>query len=217
MANAGATREIEILVRARYPILYVVSWEESRVESALIEIANSRRKRLYMWTATSGLYLQGARTGDNDSRQPLVVLDRIMQSQEQALFVLKDFHPYLGDDQVVRKLRDLVYALKLTLKTLILVSPILELPPELEKEVTVVDYELPSYGDLGALLDRIRSSMEGKQGVDAELTPEERDRVIRASQGLTLMEAENVLARSLVEARQLLLLQSLIQPSLMSL
>jgi SpoVK/Ycf46/Vps4 family AAA+-type ATPase len=202
MARTGASKEIEILVRARYPILYVVSWEESRVENALIEIAKRRRKRLYMWTATSGLYVHGAKSGDNDSRQPLVVLDRIMQSQEQALFVLKDFHPYLKDDQVIRKLRDLVYALKLTLKTLILVSPVLELPPEIEKEITVVDYELPSYDDLGALLDRIRSSVEGKEGLDVDLTPEDRDRVIRASQGLTLMEAENVLARSIVEAKK---------------
>ncbi len=202
MARVNATREIEILVRARYPIVYVVSWEESRVEQALAEIAQARRKRMYMWTTTQGLTAYGSRSTDPDSQRPLVALDRIMQSQEQALFVLKDFHPFLTDHQVIRKLRDLTHSLKLTLKTLILVCPILALPPELEKEITVVDFELPSREDLAALLERIRQSVAGKEGVNVDLTPEERERIVKAAQGLTLMEAENVLARSLVEAKR---------------
>lgn len=196
-----ASREIEVLIRARYPVIYVVSWEELRVEIAIAEIAKNRRKRMYMWTTTEGLHAYGARAGDSDSQQPLVVLDRIMQSQEQALFVLKDFHPFLSDAQVVRKMRDLTNCLKLTLKTLILVSPTLQLPPELEKDVTVVDYELPTDADLGALLDSIVRSVGGKEGVDVALDEAKRDRIIKAARGLTLREAENVLARSLVEAK----------------
>lgn len=202
MRKLSATREIEILVRARYPIVYIVSWEEGRVELALAEIAQARRKRLYMWTLTEGLHPYGARGGDPDSQQPLVVLDRIQQSQEQALFVLKDFHPFLREPQVTRKLRDLTQSLKLTLKTLLLVSPVLELPPELEKEVTVVDFELPVDKDISALLDRIRQSVQGKEGVDVNLSTEDRDRIVKAARGLTLTEAENVLARSLVEAKR---------------
>jgi len=203
MPSRSATDEIAILVRARYPIIYVVSWEEGRVEQALVEIADARRKRLWVWTTTSGLCVQGAKSGDTDSKQPVAALDRIMQSPEQAIFVLKDFHPYLTDNQIVRRMRDLTYALKQTLKTLIIVSPVLELPPELEKEVTVVDFELPTPADLGALLDRICRSLEDKTTVDVHLEPEGRTRIIKAAQGLTLMEAENVFGRSLVEAKRL--------------
>jgi len=99
----------------------------------------------------------------------------------------------------VRKLRDLSYALKASFKTLVLISPVLELPPELEKEVTVVDFALPGLEDLGRLLDELIRSLKGHENIDCELEPEERDRVLKAALGLTLGEAENVFAKSIVE------------------
>ena len=47
--------ELEILIRARYPLIYVVSWEEERVERCLREIAEKREKNLYVWTVTQGI------------------------------------------------------------------------------------------------------------------------------------------------------------------
>src|ERR1700685_797198 len=42
--------ELDILIRARYPIIYLVSWEEERVEQYLAEIAERRKKKFYLWT-----------------------------------------------------------------------------------------------------------------------------------------------------------------------
>lgn len=47
--------ELEVLIRARYPIIYVVSWEEERVERYLREIAQKRNKSLFVWTVTQGI------------------------------------------------------------------------------------------------------------------------------------------------------------------
>lgn len=195
-------REIEILVRARYPILYIVSWEEPRVDEALAMVAQARNKKLFVWTLTRGLRPYGAARGDDDSRDPMVALDRIAEEREAALFALKDFHPFLGDATVIRKLRDLTVALKTTYKTLILISPLLRLPTELEKEVTVLDFALPSPEELGRLLDAVIQSVKNNPQVDADLTEEERSKLIKAAQGLTLLEAENVFARSLVEHKR---------------
>jgi SpoVK/Ycf46/Vps4 family AAA+-type ATPase len=98
-------------------------------------------------------------------------------------------------------LRDLTLALKNSFKNLILLSPLLKLPAELEKEITVLDYGLPTYEELGKLLDDIIRSVRDAPGVDTDLTPEEREQVLKAAQGLTAMEAENVFAKSLVEKR----------------
>ena len=93
---------------------------------------------MILWTYTTGM------AGNVASRDPLAALDYIMGAPDQSVFVLKDFHPFISDVAVTRRLRDLVYALKTSYKTLILLSPLLKLPPELEKEITVVDYQLPN-------------------------------------------------------------------------
>ncbi len=139
---------------------------------------------------------------DEATRDPLAALDFVMESRDQAVFLLKDFHPFLNDTSLVRRLRDLTYALKTSYKTLILLSPLLKLPPELEKEITVVDYGLPSLEDLGHLLDSIIELVKANPQVTTELTTQDREQVLSAAQGLTATEAENVFAKSLVEKRK---------------
>ncbi|RYZ62993.1 MAG: ATPase, partial [Proteobacteria bacterium] len=62
MANTPA-QEIEILIRARYPVIYVVSWEETRVEEALQDIARRRDKKMMLWSVARGLQPYGAPQG----------------------------------------------------------------------------------------------------------------------------------------------------------
>ena len=200
MAQSAVDTELETLIRARYPIIYVVSWEEKRVEDALRAITDARKKKMYQWTVTQGMVLNPANR-DEATRDPLAALDFVFQSRDQAVFVFKDFHPFLTDVSIIRRLRDLTYALKTSYKTLVLLSPLLKLPPELEKEITVVDYALPSLEDLGVLLDSIIASVKSNPQVQTEMTTLEREHLLKAAQGLTATEAENVFAKSLVEKR----------------
>lgn len=192
--------QIDTLIRARYPIIYIISWEEKRVEDALRSIAGSRGKKIYTWSITQGM-ATNPQMRDDATRDPLAALDFIMDSRDQAVFVLKDFHSYISDNAVTRRLRDLTFALKTSYKTLILVSPVLKLPSELEKEVTVVDYPLPNLEELDKLLEGIIQSVKGKEQINAKLDPEEREHILKAAQGLTANEAENVFAKSIVEKR----------------
>ena len=150
--------ELDTLIRARYPLIYVVSWEERRVEETLREVCKRRGKKMIMWTYTTGM------AGNVASRDPLAALDYIMGAPDQSVFVLKDFHPFIGDVAVTRRLRDLVYALKTSYKTLILISPLLKLPPELEKEITVVDYQLPTLGEIDRLMEKHYSKRQVQPG-----------------------------------------------------
>lgn len=188
-------QELETLIRARYPIVYVVSWEERRVEETLREICQRRGKKLVQWTITGGL------GGNIGARDPIAALDQILAAADQSVFLLKDFHPFMTDHVVVRKLRDLIHALKTSYKTLILLSPMLKLPVELEKEITVVDYQLPTTQDLDRLLEGIVQSVRGNPNLRIQMTGEEREQILKAASGLTSNEAENVFAKSLVERR----------------
>jgi ATP-dependent 26S proteasome regulatory subunit len=194
-------QELETLIRARYPIIYIVSWEEKRVEDALRQITRERGKKMLVWTVTQGLV--ASPTGrDEHTREPLAALDAVMASTEPAVFVFKDFHAYITDTTVTRRLRDLTTALKTSYKTLVILSPLLKLPPELEKEVTIVDYALPTLEDLDRLLEGIIQSVRANSQIKVDLAPDDRDRILHAALGLTANEAENVFAKSLVEKRQ---------------
>ncbi len=201
MAQSADDTELETLIRARYPIIYVVSWEEKRVEDALRALSQARGKKMYQWTVTQGMVLD-PRSRDEGTRDPLAALDFVINSRDQAVFLFKDFHPFLNDVALVRRLRDLTYALKTSYKTLVMLSPLLKLPPELEKEITVVDYGLPSLEDLGSLLDSITDSVKSNPQVQTSMTSDEREQILKAAQGLTATEAENVFAKSLVEKRR---------------
>jgi ATP-dependent 26S proteasome regulatory subunit len=193
--NSPVDLELETLIRARYPIIYVVSWEERRVEETLREICQRRGKKMLLWTYTTGM------AGNVANRDPLAALDYIMGAPDQSVFVLKDFHPFISDVAVTRRLRDLVYTLKTSYKTLIILSPLLKLPPELEKEITVVDYQLPTLHDLDRLLEGIIQSVRSNPQVNTDLTPLQREQILKAASGLTSIEAENVFAKSIVEKR----------------
>jgi len=211
LPQSAVDTELETLIRARYPIIYIVSWEEQRVERALRAITQGQgsdkfrvpmNKKLYQWTVTQGLVLNPANR-DEPSREPLTALDFVVSSRDQAIFLFKDFHPFLNDTTIVRRLRDLVPELKASYKTLILLSPLLKLPPELEKEITVVDYALPSLEDLGRLLDYVIESVKNNPHIQTQMTTGEREAILQAALGLTATEAENVFSKSLVEKRRL--------------
>ena len=187
--------ELETLIRARYPIIYIVSWEEKRVEETIQEICQKRGKKMVVWTATTGL------GGNTAAREPVAALDQIMGAPDQSVFVLKDFHPFISDVVVTRRLRDLVRVLKTSYKTLIILSPLLKLPPELEKEITVVDYQLPTMNDIDRLLEGIIQSVRANPQLKTDLTLLEREQILKAASGLTSNEAENVFAKSLVEKK----------------
>jgi len=203
-------QELEILIRARYPLIYIVSCEEHRVQDLVSQIAQRRQKLLIEWSCTTGLTpadssVQSQKFRNSPSRDPLKALDEIIDQIEPAIFLLKDFHPSLTrhDAVVVRRLKEMAVHLKDSFKTVILVSPVLELPAELEKEVTVLNFPLPGLEELGLLLDRIIEELQDNPSVVVDLDLAGRERLLQAALGLTMGEAENVFARMIVLKQRL--------------
>ncbi|MFI4911479.1 MAG: AAA family ATPase [Sedimentisphaeraceae bacterium JB056] len=201
--------ELEVLIRSRYPLLYVVSWEEHRVVSQVTRIASRLNKRVFEWSVTTGLVPAGTsiqtRKNDKDhSQDPLVALDSVIEDVEPALYIFKDFHPFLKCENmaIVRRLREVAASLKNTYKTIVIVSPMFQIPDELEKDITVVDFSLPGKQEFTALLDGIVQEVRDNPKLDVRMANQTRENIIHAMLGLTLNEAENVLAKTLVYNRK---------------
>ena len=192
-------QEISCLIRARYPILYVVTFEEERVIAELKHLAQERSKGLFCWTITRGL-VNAVTQEVTDVRDPLRILDAVSASSENALFVLQDFHPYLSDPAVLRKLRDAGHALKSSFKTLVLMSPVLKMPLELEKTLSVIHYELPTSAELEIIVDNIMNSLEDRKL--PKPSAEVKTHIVEAAWGSRPRKRKNVLAKSLVKRGQ---------------
>jgi ATP-dependent 26S proteasome regulatory subunit len=202
--------EVETFIRARYPILYIVSAEESRVQQLIVDIAQRRQKKVFEWSCSTGIVpvgtsIQSQKHRNAPTKEPLLALDQVIDQVEPAIFVFKDFHPFLSKNNfaVVRKLKEIALQLKNSFKTIILVSPTLEIPTELEKEVTVLNFPLPSREDLGALLNKIIEEVKQFKRVKIDLDDAGRERLLQAALGLTLGEAENVFAKIIVKDERL--------------
>lgn len=201
---AGLQKEIEIFVRARYPYIYVVTYEEERVEEFFVQLAKARGKSLFTWSCTQGLVDKfSARQEHARQKDPLMALDSIDHITDPALFLLYDFHPYIHDFSIVRKLRELSNTLKTSFRNVVFISPILKIPPELEKDIVVVDFELPNVEDLEALLNKIISEVKQNPKVQVFVEGDVKEKILNAARGLTLKEAENVFAKALVSNARL--------------
>jgi len=213
VASADAPRpstpqqELDVLIRARYPIVYVVSWEEERVERCLRKIADARNKKLFVWTITQGIVRSGAepsrnKAGSSSTTDPIAALDAVVDQVEPAIYLFKDFHHFTAAERcnltVIRKLRDVAHHVRDTYKSIVIVSPEMQIASELSKDITVLEFGLPRPADFSQLLDRIVEDVKDNPQVRISLEGDSRERLLHAARGLTLKEAENVFAKTLV-------------------
>lgn len=207
-ASSAPCDQIELLVRARYPVLYIVSWEEARVERHLQAIAARRNKQLHIWSITEGIREASAPDAQTLGKKravtdPIEALEVVIQHKEPAIYLFNDLNAFLRPEiscnrPIIRKVREVARALADSYKTLVICSPLLEIAPELQKDVSVVDFSLPTPAEIDSLLDRIIKDVAHHASIRVELSTKGREALVRAAGGLTLQEAENVFAKTLV-------------------
>jgi hypothetical protein len=184
-------------IRAGYPGLYLVSHEEQRVQVEISTIAKDLKYRLFFWSCVDGL-VDAEKGTNNSANDPLEALIAVQDLKEKSIVLLRDFHLFLQDPNpiLIRKLKDVLQEAKTKQKTLVILGCRLCLPPELERELTVIEFALPGKEQLSAVLDGIMESAGIKT-----MEQETREQVIDAASGLTTIEAENAYALSVVQSK----------------
>jgi len=149
--------QLDLLIRARTPILWIRTLEEERVETILGDVARRLGGRsLLRWDFVAGL--QGLPNRDGESaRNPMAVLDLPLSlpAEPGALLLLRDFHRYGDDAGICRRLRNLASELRRLPHTLVITAPDWALPRELDDAVTLLDLPLPDGDEIAALLRAI--------------------------------------------------------------
>jgi hypothetical protein len=168
-----------------------------RVEAEIKAIAGYLSYHLRFWSVVDGL-VDGDNGHQTQANDPLEALNAIEELPEKTLILLRDFHLFLQDPNpiLLRKFKDVLQTAKTKQKPVVIVGCRLILPPELEREITVVEFSLPDKEQLGTVLDGIVESAALKP-----ITGDAREHVIDAARGLTTIEAENAFALSVVESK----------------
>ena len=203
--------KLRTYLKAGYPLIYIVSPEEDRaielIGEALAE-GELARRRVFVWSVSRGLCTPDLRPIERKVADPAKILPYLLEFAEPGVFVLEDFHFFLDERApaaatIVRQLRDLVGPFKASRKTVVLLSSVLKLPPELEKDLTVVDLDMPGEAELAAVLDDTVEQVKDNPKVEINLGEGGREKIVKALTGLTRSEAENALAKVVVTRSRL--------------
>lgn len=184
------SEEFKLLLRARYPLIYIPTCEEERVETAIREEASKQGNRsLYIWD-----FVDGYQGNPNDAgfgmRNPLQALEFVekLPKSAPAVFILRDYHRFLEDVAIARKLRNLGRLLKSQPKNIILVSPRITIPEDLTEIFTVVEFPLPGAPEIKREIQDI-----GGKSLDGKVL----DDLVRSCQGLSMERIRRILAKAM--------------------
>lgn len=198
------------LVNAGFPYIYIPSYEEERITNTIKNILSNKElikndRKLYVWTQTDGLV--NDETKIRDTANPINAVESVAKSNEDAIYIFKDFHIYFGGDRnarpdyaVIRKLRDIIPNLKSSRKTIVFISSKLVIPCDMEKEISILDFSLPTESEIKSLLNELISGLNPE---NVKLTEDEKTLLSRSALGLTMQEAENAFCRAIVNLKGL--------------
>lgn len=189
------SQEFSLLLRACYPLIYIPTQEEERVEKAIANIGkNVNNRNIYTWDFVDG-YQDNPNNTNVGRRNPLQALEFIekLPSNTAGIFILRDFQRFLEDISISRKLRNLARILKAQPKNIIVVAPEINLPSELKEVFTIVEFALPQADEIKTEIQRLSSSTG--QSLNEQFLGE----LVRSAQGLSLERIRRVLTRAIAQ------------------
>lgn len=206
-------RELQIslanLFKARFPYVYIPTWEEERAVEFIESIAYDESlikhtRKVYLWSQTKGFVESVGKKAVNNTTEPINALDFVEKCNDDAIFIFKDLHIYFGAHgrpasyNVIRRMRDIITFLHESVKrkNVVLISPELVIPHDMQKEISVFDFPLPNVDEVIEMLDKIITENNLD---DSALEYEDKEKLAKAALGLTLQEAENAFSRAIVQ------------------
>jgi MoxR-like ATPase len=202
--------EITALLRARTPLIWVVTREEARVERFLFEAAAKAKFLMRTWDVAQGCAefngdLNDEIGGVDEPNEVLKAIEqRARSGTERGVFVLRDLPGWLEGPigmSVLRRVRNLAKMLPTTpqesAQALVVISPNGNVPPELAGHATVINWPLPDRTEIAALLDQL------VELYDLKFENGSRDAAIDAAVGLTGEEASSCYSKSLVQLKRI--------------
>ena len=202
-------KKLSNLIRARFPYIYITTYEEERVTALIKSIVQNQKlikfpREVYIWTQTNGFVNDETEKAVAGTSSHSKALDFIQTHDKDSVFIFYDLHIHFGmknrnpDYDLVRKLRDLVTFLKTSQvrKNVFFVAPDLVIPETLQKDITICNFPLPTMEEIKKKLNMMIA--QNTKVKSDNLSEEDKDRLCKGALGLTLQESENAFALAMV-------------------
>lgn len=204
-------KNIADYIKARYAILVIESFEEERVLADLNRISKELNHELFIWNSTEGVKYNGEAIGEKNFDLKVAIdfcENRAKEKDAKCIFVFCDAHNYLNDKAnpiYRRRLKDFAFNIRNRgyRSNCIIISPSFELSNDIQKEVTMIDYPLPSRDEVKGVIVGFINSAKSLPNVTINVDAQLVERFVDASIGLTRLEIENCLSKALVSDRTL--------------
>lgn len=206
--------KIQSLIRARFPLIWIRSIEERRVEEqfkALIPQLSLKGKELWVWTLTEGaqnLSVPRLSPTSDEYKHPSAIIQYILNKaienpDKGRIWLVKDFHPFLtpGNPEIIRRARDAGRALLNTMTSVIFLSPLVDVPPELRGDIQLIDFALPRLDEAIEIV----TQRTNEAGNLLKAVPEKEylRSIAEACLGMTATQIDGVISRSIVDNREI--------------
>ena len=181
-------------VRACFTGLWIESHEHQDALMAIGQLCRHEQWRLATWNIEHGLRVEGStiEAGGNDPLAAIRAINSLATNDGTAILLLQNFHRFLQSAEIVQALSQQVIAGKQNRTIVVILSPVVQLPVELDKLFVVLEHDLPDRRQLEEIARGIATE-DSELPEGAELTT-----VLDAAAGLTRLEAENAFSLSLV-------------------
>jgi ATP-dependent 26S proteasome regulatory subunit len=216
--NNSIVKDLKSYFGAFYPLVYIFSYEEDRVEYYIEHLCSELELTLFTWDIVDGFKKITASkvekvTGDMDYNDYLNCMSFIeSDDNKKSIFLLKDFHPAFSldsSDLIIRKIRNVIVSIRDLSKIMVFsIPPGCEtiqqkpvIPPELEKEIVVYRFPVPDLEEGIGIFDQVVNESLGGT-LPNKLKGSDKEKLVRAGQGLTCNEMENAFIKSCLVNQQ---------------
>jgi len=202
MSTKSAKRELVELLAARNSLIVVISQDERMVELSIAGAAEAMGMQFQTWDCAAGFQTLNGNVIDGDALDPEAALVGVMAWSSTTVFVLRDFHPYLDTTNpanvgIIRAIKNMGRVLRNapedSFKALVFLSSAMKIPEEIRPETALIRWPLPDRETIAQVLVELEESVQG-----VALNNEMREMLVDAAIGLSRVQAENALARAVV-------------------
>jgi AAA+ superfamily predicted ATPase len=187
-------KDLDIYLRARFTLIVMVTGEEERALQTIKKVCEQAKRPCVTWDAADGFKSLNGTGLPSAAQDPISALEQIEKTENNPLFVLKDFHELWDNFRTKRKLRSVAQGLRYTTKSILITAPTNKIPKELKDEAVIIEFPSPDIDELEAVL----LPLTQVKGVRVNLTALGRSKLLQAALGLSAAQAQRVFAKAIV-------------------
>jgi hypothetical protein len=197
--QADPLNDLILLLRSRHGLIVMDTPEDDRAETLARLAADRASLPLFLWSRTKGLRRDGGDQAIYLTADPTHALAHIAGSRIEALYFLSGAEPLLQDPTIAERMRDIAMTFHKRRGALVLCGAALSLPDPLRRLAATVKVPPPLPQDFRKLVDRVVRDVKQRMTVDVLMTADDISHLVTHLHGLTLIEAEKILTRAIVE------------------